>query len=250
MPGDDIFCIYEDKSENVWFATYNGVSCYNGKSFTNYTTVQGLVTNTVWSITEDKMGSIYFGTQGGGVSKLSSDKKTMTTFTDTVTRGNVHKVFVDSKGNIWFSIDYGGVTVYDGNTFKNCKEKQGFVDSLGATCIFEDKNNNIWIGGDGISRYDGKSFMNFTTNEGLPDENIYDIVEDKNGTLWLGTRLGFSGLKFKATKPIEVDVNSDVKFSNEVLKQDYKPVFENYNFKNGYPVRNIANLNAMCVDTN
>jgi len=42
--------------------------------------------------------------------------------------------------------------------------------------------------GGGASRYDGKSFRKFTTNEGLPNNDINTIMEDKTGKLLFGTR--------------------------------------------------------------
>ena len=40
----------------------------------------------------------------------------------------------------------------------------------------------------GVSRYDGKSFVNYTTEEGLPDNFVWSIVRDKDGDCWCGTR--------------------------------------------------------------
>ena len=248
---DYINAIYEDIDENLWFATFKGVFCYDGKSFINYTTNQGLGANTVWTITGDRKGNLWFATFGGGVSKLSNDKKTFTNYVppDTIGNSNVHEVFEDTKGNIWFGYDVGGTTVYNGKSFKNYSQKQGFTDSWVGR-VFEDKNNNLWFATfNGVYRYDGKSFINFTTDDGLPDQNVYDVVEDKNGILWFGSRLGFSGLKFKAITPGKNDTTSDVKLSNEILKANYKPVFENYNFKNGYPVKDISFTHSMDVDT-
>jgi len=54
--------------------------------------------------------------------------------------------------------------------------------------IYEDKAGNIWFGGGGLSRYDGKSFENFTTKDGLSNNNLTTIMEDKTGKLWFGTR--------------------------------------------------------------
>jgi len=53
--------------------------------------------------------------------------------------------------------------------------------------IYEDKAGNIWFGGGGLSRYDGRSFQNFTTKDGLPDNGGGTIMEDKTGKLWIAT---------------------------------------------------------------
>jgi len=53
--------------------------------------------------------------------------------------------------------------------------------------IYEDKAGNIWFGGGGLSRYDGKSFQNFTTKDGLAPNGARTIMEDKTGKLWIAT---------------------------------------------------------------
>jgi ligand-binding sensor domain-containing protein len=63
--------------------------------------------------------------------------------------------------------------------------------------IYEDKAGNIWFGGDGLSRYDGKSFQNFPHNGGRA------ITEDKTGKLWIATGDGpcfYDGKTFTVLK--------------------------------------------------
>jgi ligand-binding sensor domain-containing protein len=47
---------------------------------------------------------------------------------------------------------------------------------------------NIWfpIEGSGVYRYDGKSFTNFHTKEGLACNGVQCVFEDKDGQLWFG----------------------------------------------------------------
>jgi hypothetical protein len=49
----------------LWFATNYGVCSFNGKSFTRYTTENGLLNNVVVAIAEDKNGGLWFGTNKG-----------------------------------------------------------------------------------------------------------------------------------------------------------------------------------------
>ena len=55
----------EDVNGNLWFGTIEGVSCYNGKFFSNFTIEQGLAGNRNISILEDKRGKLWFGTDNG-----------------------------------------------------------------------------------------------------------------------------------------------------------------------------------------
>jgi ligand-binding sensor domain-containing protein len=51
--------------------------------------------------------------------------------------------------------------------------------------IYEDRAGNIWFG---ASRYDGKAFRNFTTKDGFPSNSIRLLLEDKAGKLWFGAQ--------------------------------------------------------------
>lgn len=80
-----------------------------------------------------------------------------------------------------------------------------FASGIGI--IFQDSKRNYWFGShnEGVSFYNGKTFEYFTTNEGLADNQIRSIQEDKNGTIWFGTANGVSsydGKNIKTQYPI------------------------------------------------
>jgi hypothetical protein len=54
---------------------------------------------------------------------------------------------------------------------------------------YKDGHGNLWFGtnGGGVSKYDGKDFINYTTAQGLANNVVWSIVEDKSGNLWFGT---------------------------------------------------------------
>lgn len=65
-PGNNVHCSIQDKDGNLWFATTgDGVFKYDGKSFIQFTTANGLNSNTVWSIFQDKSSNIWIGTEAG-----------------------------------------------------------------------------------------------------------------------------------------------------------------------------------------
>ncbi|HUN66327.1 MAG TPA: two-component regulator propeller domain-containing protein [Bacteroidota bacterium] len=74
--------------------------------------------------------------------------------------------------------------------------------SLHIQTILQDKKGNFWFGtdGDGVCRYDGKSFTYFTVKDGLCSNYIRKIVEDQSGNLWFATRDGicrYDGMSFR-----------------------------------------------------
>ena len=44
----------------------------------------------------------------------------------------------------------------------------------------------------GVSKFDGNSFTNFGTAEGLAHKTVWDIMEDKEGGIWIATRGGLT----------------------------------------------------------
>jgi ligand-binding sensor domain-containing protein len=68
-------------------------------------------------------------------------------------------------------------------------------------CELLDNDGNLWfsISGEGAYRYDGKIFTNFTTKDGLCNNNVGAIIQDKAGNILLGTNSGickYDGNKF------------------------------------------------------
>ena len=103
---------------------------------------------------------------------------------------NVWDIKQDRNGNIWFAAS-DGVYRYDGKSFTNITGK---LISVPIFSILEDRKGNFWFGtyGSGVYYYDGKSFQNFTTREGLVNNSVMPIYEDKAGIIWLGTGGGVS----------------------------------------------------------
>ncbi len=54
----------------------------------------------------------------------------------------------------------------------------------------------LWIGteGGGINRFDPETgkFKSYTTQDGLPNDVVYSILEDETGNLWISTNFGLA----------------------------------------------------------
>ncbi|PZD77100.1 diguanylate cyclase [Mesonia sp. K7] len=72
----------------------------------------------------------------------------------------------------------------------------------GIRSIFQDSKGNYWFGSikEGVAVYNGEAFSYFTTNDGLTDNQILSIQEDKERIIWFNTQQGVSsydGAKIK-----------------------------------------------------
>lgn len=199
-----ISAIIEDMKGNIWVTTMGeDVYCYDGKTFTNLTEKNGLLTNVVYSILEDKDGKLWFGTTNG-VSRYNG--KGFTNFPFSIIRGNsptigfetsepnphteIWSMLQDKKGNIWLGTT-NGIYRYDGVTFTNVLElgtlKSDITSIRAIPAIIEDRKGNIWFTSwfEGLCRFDGKRITSFKT-EGLLNND--GLLQDKNGDMWIVER--------------------------------------------------------------
>ena len=216
---NQILSIQEDQFGNIWLSTGNGVSRFDGQSFTTFSTRENLTpsssSNQQWKI---EPGDLWFPATGnrGGVYRYSGNMFTYlefpkvnfdSTFTGNPENGRnpygVYVILKDKKGNLWLGTQNLGVCRYDGLSFKWLKE-EGLLGPAVRT-IFEDKKGNIWIGnnGAGLIRYNtsDNTLTNFTKEKKLENldfgsENlgkegtlarVWSITDDKEGNLWIGT---------------------------------------------------------------
>ncbi len=136
-------------------------------NFTNYTTDNGLALDAIACGLRDKTGNLWFGTDGGGVSRY--DGKSFTNFTTAqgLANNGVLSITEDKTGNLWFGTQ-GGVSRYDGKSFTNFTTAQGLANNtvfsitedghqLGTDGARMNGGGNLWFGtnGGGVSRYDG-----------------------------------------------------------------------------------------------
>jgi len=196
--------ISEDRSGNLWFATYGGgLSRYDGQRFTTFTTADGLSSDFLWCLLEDRNGNLWIGTDDG-VNRYDGRAFVNITTADGSGFPSVSTVLQDRLGNLWFGA-HGGeplLTRYDGERFQTFSSSDGFRLSK-VLASGQDGDGNLWFGGSGgVCRYDERDFACLTSADGLADDSVKSILLDSAGTLWFGTYGGgisrYDGSEFSA----------------------------------------------------
>jgi len=234
----------QDKGGYIWFATFGGLSRFDGKSFVNYTKSDGLLDNQLYSIHIDSKNRILTGTIGG-YSVYENRKFSSYSFPKAYSNYNVVAISEDKEGILWFALEGGGVVRNKNgkNTFFGMNEgidpnvrhvycdsenkvwaatrsglfiygNKGFVnspingDSLkNISYIIEDRDKKLWIAtyDEGIYvETQGKKFKNYSTENGLINDWVRMIFIDNNNHAWIGTKTGTSKLDGKEIRNFSV----------------------------------------------
>jgi Two component regulator propeller. len=157
--------IYEDDNETIWVSSVKGVSKFKNGNFKSFYYNPSLKNDHLADINTflyDSNGFLWVGTNNNGLYRL----------------------------------DYENLSIIDHYTLDQNNE-YSFSSSTVLT-IFKTSNEKIWIGtgGEGLFLYDKKinGFNRYSIDEGLPSNTIVSIIEDKQKTLWMGTRNGVARL--------------------------------------------------------
>ncbi len=210
----DIWDIAKDRNGTWWIATLDGVFRLEGAKFVpfplpvvatkpNYEFTPKMV----YSIYEDRDGTLWFGTDGAGA--VSYDGTNTTIYTakkDGLCSDRVCTILEDSRGDFWFGTSSGGVSRYDGSAFTTHLRSPTYSEHTGwgrYMGIHEDRAGHVWFGvasaGGGVYRFDGTTFHYLSEREGLGESRIASIREDRSGNIWLGSTAGvfrFDGQRF------------------------------------------------------
>ncbi len=200
IPNNIIWSVYKDKSNAIWLGTNNGLSKINfsynfdGKleqhSVTNYTTANGLPSQTILSVFQDSKGNMWMGTSNAGVAMLSAGSNKFSTLSTNngLTNNIVYSIAEDKDGDIWFGTKEGA-SRYNPLT----KEFRNYTvaDGLGGNHvyrIFKDSKGLLWIGalGGNLCVFDGTTFKKYDEKNGFNHKFILSINEDKLGNIWFG----------------------------------------------------------------
>ncbi len=94
---------------------------------------------------------------------------------------------------------YTGVWRYDGKLFTNITTG---IPAPSFWDVQEDQKGNLWFGtkDSGVYCFNGKTFLHYTTRQGLPSNTALHLFEDKAGNIWIAAGDGvtrFDGKSFK-----------------------------------------------------
>jgi len=202
--------LHIDTKNRLWVATYGRglyMLDFEKKTITNFhveeNNPKALHYNDVLCIYEDYTGTLWFGTDGAGISYYDEYLEKFNSLTNYQTPESINvdvvrALAVDQNEGIWVGTSGKGLTRYEPATnswqaYKTNSISSSKVKSDRIMSLLVDKENQLWIGsqGAGLSILDTENrFKHYDTKTKilLSAETIWDIFLDKNGDVWLATR--------------------------------------------------------------
>ncbi|HWB57909.1 MAG TPA: two-component regulator propeller domain-containing protein, partial [Chthoniobacteraceae bacterium] len=144
-------------------------------------------------VTVDPQNNVWVGTEGKGLWRYDARKKDWTQFTskDGLGDDTIYALAVDKQGRVWAGHLNHGVSVYNGDKWKNYGVADGPLGSRVFAIATCPTDGDVWIATEiGVARYSlaDDDWDYFTSASGLPSNQIQSIAFDAKGNIFLGTQ--------------------------------------------------------------
>jgi len=209
-------CLLQDNRGFIWIGTEDGLNKYDGNSFIVYKNElwnpYSISHNHIYALYEDEDSVMWIGTNGGGLNKFDRELDRFYSYqhnpsdSSSISNNVIRAIFKDSFGDLWIGTEGGGLNRFVNNRKKSNPNEGEFerfmhqdkdIKSLSSNyvfALFEDKDNQLWVGTkNGLNKYnrDENNFTNYKYNPQNLDifnhSHVTTIFEDLTGKLWVGT---------------------------------------------------------------
>jgi signal transduction histidine kinase/ligand-binding sensor domain-containing protein len=184
LPGRDITGLFEDHTGQLWVGIDHGLYVYEGRKFRLID--QGIV----GAITEDTNGTIWARI---GVNLVRIENLQVQERISLPQISKPFKLAPDPAGGIWLGIKNGDLVRYRNGQLETFPALEGSKSELRALVTATD--GSVWAATrDGLLRWKEGTRRLLTTQSGLPCDDIYTLINDGAGSLWLYTSCGVVAL--------------------------------------------------------
>ena len=143
----------------------------------------GLAGEVAQSIAPDAAGGLWVAFNSRGISHWLTNAATGYGIGAS---SNAWTVLVDRRQQVWAGTRGEGLFKFAAGAFQPVFEAQKIGREI--FVLFEDRAGKIWAGGEnGLGGFDGTNWNFFTASDGLPASPVRALAEDTQGNLWIGT---------------------------------------------------------------
>ena len=191
MPADLVRGIIEDRTGTVWVASDQGVVTLARDRLAVDRHLKGLPHRSAFALAEDASGGLWVGTRGGLWTRGPRGERVYTA-RDGLPSDQVRAVHADRRGRLWAGTEKGLARLV-GDRFE-AVPLGGALPGPPVFSINEDLSGRIWVGtlGGGVTVIDDHTSVTYTVLDGLPNDIVRCVYDDRETGLWLGTDGGLA----------------------------------------------------------
>ncbi|MCB9205880.1 MAG: hypothetical protein H6610_07245 [Ignavibacteriales bacterium] len=195
LVGSQVSSILQDSKGYIWFATYDGVSRWDGIHFKNFQTHNGMLTSTILDIKEGYDGKIYMANYQGGIIIYNDG------ILDTINEKNgllsnvVTCIGILQDNSILFGSYGSKITILKNGVLTNWSQKVDFPSDKNYTVreIYQESDGTIYFATqNGLVIYKNNKFKIISKEDGLNSDFIFGIAGNNDGKLYLSTYKGIN----------------------------------------------------------
>jgi len=238
LPLNTVSSIVQDRAGFMWLGTADGLARWDGQRFltfrhdpANPATISASWVNEILLARD---GTLWIGTEGGGVNRYRQGNSTFDRFEaandpETLHSGSILSMSEGPDGRIWIGTQGGGLGVLDPATGKvrSYSTEDGMQPVVSA--VLADDDGTVWVGTfSGLFRFDSKKKVFeplFQENEDLAEALITTLSRDRKGDLWIGTDAGGLARYSPGTKKLELykaDAGDWTRLNHNSIKAVYE----------------------------
>ena len=218
LPSDLVVGAYkEPDSGRLWFGSYGGGVFSIDEESGDISRIGHEVLAYTRHIATDSRGRLWAGTFSAGLHccDLAGDS-----IVASMNHGNsclktdciTGLCYDDGCGLLYVATSTGLYVADTGSMTVECANDQaGELQHLPVTCLLLDRRGLLWVGGNsGMAVYDRSFNLHCKLNEadGLSDNRILGLTEDRNGNVWASTGRGISSIIIDSIAPGEYSFNA------------------------------------------
>lgn len=224
VSGHRITALYwHEPSDQMLIGTENGLTIYNPKSGTTrqLTDKEGLAPSSINAIVNTDNEDLWIIHGNGQVSRLNGRTFQITNIKLSQPHSN-RCALDDKRGNLYIGHSRDGMTVVkqsDGTSinYQHHPNNPNSLPGNNVRCIYQDTYYRIWVGTDrGLALFhpETSSFSKVTPLPDDHDDNVYDILQVNDSTLWVATDIG----GIKVVRPNHIGKDGHLHYDTTTIK--------------------------------
>ncbi|HEX4858201.1 MAG TPA: diguanylate cyclase [Usitatibacteraceae bacterium] len=178
-----------DRAGALWAATSDhGLVHWDGSRLIEYGQAQGLPSENLSAVLEDRDGGIWVGAIDG-IYRRAKERFERFTANDGLRNSNIRGLLEDDEGGVWLATDRGASRFRDA-LIRTFGARQGIKEEF-VRAVLEDRSGQLWVGtADGLFVRNRGLTRRFGSEHGFASANVLALAEGVDGTVWAGTHGG------------------------------------------------------------